>query len=129
MLNSIVVLVAGLLGGYQSTTVQGPLASFSVSVEATPTGWSARCDSGCTWKELAFECPTACDALMDSNGLVTAATLPQRTASFTFFLTRTRTGFAAHARRGTTWSRLGWSCAPLNSCRVSIDAQGVCGVK
>lgn len=129
MSNAMVAIVVGLLaGGHQSSTVQGPLAAFSVVVETTSTGWLARCDSGCTWREVSFACATACDAILGSTGLFSTATLPPRPTSFLFVLTRTRTGICAEARQGTLWSRLSWSCgAATNSCRVAVDASGVRG--
>jgi hypothetical protein len=120
MVESLAVVVAFVFGTPAKPLPQAPVAPFSITVESHPTGWSARCDSGCAWRAAAFECPTACGAFMDSNGIFTAATIPPRPNTFMFYLTRTARGVEAHARSGTAWSKLVWAC-DTSDCRVAID--------
>lgn len=127
MLKSVVMLGALVLGLQPAAPVQSSVAPFAVEIETMPNGWSARCDSGCNWKELAFRCATACDAILDADGLVTVATL-RSPSTFRFILRRTAEGVEAYSRGGTAWSRLSWSCtptAPTAGCRAAVNGHGV----
>lgn len=128
MLKSVVVLGALILGLQPAEPVQSSVASFAVEVETLPNGWAARCDSGCNWRELAFRCASACDAILDADGLVTVA-MPRSPSAFRFILVRTSDGIEAHSRGGTAWSRLAWSCSSTapgtTPCRAVVTGNGV----
>ena len=126
MSNLLLAVITFLAGPAVLWATQSSVANFSVTIEATPMGWAARCDSGCAWRKLAFECPVACDAILDSNGLVTAATLRPAPATFRMVLVRGPRGIVAHARQGTAWSQLAWSCEPT-SCSAEVNGYGVSG--
>ena len=126
MSNLLLAVITFLAGPAVPSATQSSVANFSVTIEVTPTGWAARCDSGCAWRELAFECRVACDAIIDSNGLVTAATLRPSTASFRMVLVRGPRGIVAHSRQGTAWSQLGWSCENTG-CSAEVTGYGVSG--
>jgi hypothetical protein len=96
-------------------------------VESTPTGWAARCDKGCRWRELSFGCERACNAVIDANGIVTLATLRPDSAAFGFVVEHTPTGVRATTRGGTIWQGLGWDCG-ADSCRARVDEYGVSGI-
>lgn len=119
-----IVALLGIDGLVPVSAQQLPVAAFSVSLEVRPNGWSARCDSGCTWREVSFECRTACDAIVDANGLVTAAELRPLPTTFMFIVARSGDRIEASARRGTAWSRLSWTC-DREPCRARIDGYGV----
>jgi hypothetical protein len=117
------VLLAGhvALGPVQ---VRRQPAVFSIVLESTPTGWAARCDTGCRWHEAAFGCGWACGAVVDANGLVTLATPRPASTPFMFIVEKKSGGVWADSRRGTSWEKLSWSCES-GSCRVRLDASGV----
>ena len=48
--------------------VTAPPAPFSLVLESTTTGWAARCDSGCHWRQVSFDCGRVCGAIVDANG-------------------------------------------------------------
>lgn len=127
MLKSVVMLGALVLGLQPAEPAQSSVAPFAVEIATLPNGWSARCDSGCNWKELAFRCATACDAILDADGLVTVA-MPRSPSAFRFILRRTAEGVEAHSRGGTAWSRLSWSCSPTEPterCRATVNGYGM----
>src|ERR1051325_2402005 len=120
------VATFGLIGAVASapSTRREPIANFSIVLEATPKGWSARCDMGCGWSELGFACPTACGAIVDQNGLVTLASLRPDSTTFMFLVEHTPNGATAVSRKGTAWVSLSWKCESL-PCRARITARGV----
>jgi hypothetical protein len=105
-----------------------PVAAFSIELQSTPTGWSARCDSGCRWSEVTFTCAQRCGAIVDQNGLVTKATLRPDSATFLFIVDRTDSTLQAVSRHGTAWTTLSWGCRD-EPCRVGIDQLGVGAVR
>jgi hypothetical protein len=126
------ILVAGLalFAGSASTTVPEraePIASFSLVLESSSTGWAARCDSGCRWTQLSFNCERACGAIIDANGVVTLATQRQDSAAFRFVVEHTPTGAKATTRGGTAWQTLSWDCG-VATCRARVNENGVSGV-
>ena len=98
--------------------------AFSVTVTSTPTGWAARCDTGCHWTQGSFNCRAACAAVLDANGMVTSQTVRTEPSDFAFRLERTPTGFSAIAERGTLWRTVSRACRS-RSCTGRIDATGV----
>ena len=99
-------------------------AAFSLTLEQRPKGWAARCASGCKWSAASFECETACNAIVDSDGLVTLATARHEQPAFSFTVERTADGVLARARHGTAWTTLSWGCV-AQPCRGRIDGVGV----
>jgi len=102
-------------------------AAFGMTVTGTPTGWVARCDSGCRWTTLSFRCRTAtttCAATVDANGVFASDALRPEPSAFAFRLTRVGTGFTAEGKQGTAWSSLSWYCRSA-TCGGRIDALGV----
>ena len=125
------VLLSGFALGAAHTTlgraqVERQPAQFSLVLESTPTGWAARCDSGCRWRQLAFDCERACRAVVDANGLVTVASPRPDSTAFLFLVERTPTGVSAESRLGTAWKMLSWECQSA-PCRARVDAYGVSG--
>ncbi len=100
--------------------------SFSLVIEATATGWAARCDSGCAFRTASFACRDACPAIADANGLRTVAAETPGPSPFSFRLEHTETGFNAVARDGTVWLKLGYSCRSL-PCTARVTETGVFG--
>ena len=118
-----IVLVAGL---GVAPMARAPVA-FSLVLESSATGWAARCDSGCRWRQLSFSCERACGAVIDANGVAHLATPSLDSASFRFIVERSAGEVRATARSGTAWQTLTWRCA-LDPCRAHVDAYGVSGV-
>ena len=116
-------LIAGLSVGSRPTEARAA-SGFSIVLEPTTTGWSAHCDSGCRWQEAAFECPAACDAIVDANGLVTTLSPRPETTSFSFRVEHSANGGRAESRAGTDWKSLSWTCQ-ATPCRARIDRLGV----
>ena len=127
----LVSLLAGLalVGGAHaapSPSMDAP-AAFSLVLESTATGWAARCDSGCRWQRLSFDCERSCAAVIDANGVSRAGTVGEERAAFRFRVERTEQGVRATSAAGTAWVALAWSCAS-GSCRARVDGYGVSGL-
>lgn len=97
---------------------------FSLALASTSSGWAARCDTGCRWREAAFTCRIACDAIVDANGLRTAQAPSVEPVAFSFRVARADSGARAEASTGTAWRALSWSC-DNTPCRVRITDHGV----
>lgn len=104
-----------------------PPSGFRLRLEHTPNGWSARCDSGCNWQSASFTCRIECAALIDQNGVVTAATPRPEPTSFSFTVEWTGRGWTALGRTGTMWTSIGWACREA-ACQARVDASGVSAV-
>jgi len=126
MLRTLFVAAAIVATRSSASLGQAPVkpAAFAIELTSTPTGWSARCDSGCSWRSASFDCSRACSAVVDGNGLTTRGELHADSTSFMFFVERTASGVRAVARRGTAWSTLTWNCL-LANCRAHVDGFGV----
>jgi hypothetical protein len=126
------LLVASLLGlaaiaGSRKPTVAAtalPDVPFSITVTSTPTGWAAKCDAGCHWTKVSFDCRSTCGAIVDANGLRTLQAPRTEPSPFAFRLDRTDSGFTAVAEQGTAWGSLSWYCRS-ETCTGRIDASGV----
>lgn len=101
-----------------------PPAAFSLVLESTATGWSARCDSGCRWRSLSFDCDRACGAVLDANGVSTIMSPSRDSTTFRFRVERVAREVYATASAGTAWKRLTWGCA-RTPCRARLDPFGV----
>jgi hypothetical protein len=124
-LAALAILVGSVSSG-SLTPRQQSVSAFSITLEATPRGWAAHCDSGCRWRglSLSFECAMACPAIVDANGLVTTLTPRSDATAFSFTVAHTTDGVRARSRVGTAWTTLSWGCQ-ASPCRVQIDAMGV----
>jgi len=116
-----------LVSGGAATPKTAAPTAFSLVLESAANGWAARCDSGCRWHELSFNCRQACGAIIDANGVVTLATPRPESAPFQFTVERSAAGVRATARTGTAWQTLSWDCA-LDPCRARVDTYGVSGI-
>ena len=124
-------LVGALLVGFSRYgAAQQQVSRFEIVVQRSAKGWSAHCDTGCTWRELSVSCPSACRIMLDANGVSTHPTTPQAGAAFAFVLERTEDGWKAEAIAGTTWRTLAWNSLGCHYgfCRARIDERGVWGV-
>lgn len=96
--------------------------NFSIVVDYSPTGWSARCETGCEWT-ASFGCVTTCNARVDARGIVTLAN-DRAPEKFSFILERTTDGVGATSQFGTAWTSLSWGCAN-KPCRARVSNTGV----
>jgi hypothetical protein len=128
LLAGAILLISGatMARGQSPTPTMPHLAIFAIQLQSRPTGWSARCDSGCRWTSVSFTCERRCGAIVDENGIVTNATLRTDSTAFMFIVDRTDSIVNAVARRGTAWATLSWGCRE-ETCRASIDQLGVGG--
>jgi hypothetical protein len=120
---AIVVLVGGVsvaVAPHDQQTV----TPFQVVLERSAHGWSAQCDSGCSWTAISFECRSQCAAIVDNNGVRTAVAPATDSASFSFRVQQTADGWRADSASGVTWTSLVWSCK-TGSCRALLDPYGV----
>jgi hypothetical protein len=125
MFRVLLIGVALVIGPSAATTATPATAqSFSLVLESSPTGWAARCDSGCRWQRLSFGCERACGAIIDANGVAILASQALDSATFRFRVERTLTGIRATGRSGTAWQTLTWTCR-LDPCRARVDTYGV----
>jgi hypothetical protein len=123
MFRTFLAGIALVIGAGQTQTTRQAPASFNLVLESTPTGWAARCDSGCHWTTIALTCARSCDATIDANGVGPRAAR-FASPSFAFKVERTGREVRAIARTGTAWQALTWTCF-LDPCRARLDASGV----
>ena len=120
MLDLVLTLVL-LASGYAT-----PPAQFQLVLERTASGWSAHCDSGCSWIDLSAKCVAACSATITNSGIAIGA-VKADAARFSFVVERTATGWTANGLNGTAWAAVSWRCPP-GSCKARIDGFGVYGI-
>ncbi|MGD9523438.1 MAG: hypothetical protein AB7N73_05440 [Gemmatimonadales bacterium] len=101
-----------------------PAQLFQVSVVRTSDGWTARCDTGCAWREVAIACANSCPIFLDANGVTADVARPQTSTAFGMVIRRAGKGWEAESVTGTAWQRLGWSC-PMERCGARISEHGV----
>src|SRR5262245_21048556 len=70
MRTAITALTLLLPFGLITAARQQRIQEFSVIVAYTPNSWAVECEKGCDWT-ASFTCPDACNALVDSRGVVT----------------------------------------------------------
>jgi len=129
MKSMLVAVAIVALAGMSATKPAGRPAepvAFSIVLTTTPTGWAAKCDAGCRWKELGFSCATACPAIVDANGVVTLASPRPEPTAFSFTVRHDHNGAQATSRGGTVWTTLGWDCRQ-SPCEVRVTETGVSG--
>jgi hypothetical protein len=102
-------------------------SAFSLVLEQSGTGWSARCNSGCRWTHLAFSFPGR--AVRISISGVSADDSPDPdTVGFAFIVRSDPSGWTVSAIRGTAWQTASWRCPPAERvCRARISDAGVGG--
>lgn len=100
-----------------------PLHHFSIVLEQSATGWSARCETGCAWTEVSESCK-GCDIRLDATGISRGYPARAGTQGFEFVVSREREGWRALAVRGVAWVNLTWGCTTA-SCRARVDETGV----
>jgi hypothetical protein len=106
-----------------------PVAHFAITLDQSATGWSAHCDTGCFWSDIAMKCE-GCDVRIDASGIASADVADRAQEGFAFVLTRQRgggRGWSARGLRGVHWLKLSWGCT-ADVCRSHIDETGVSGI-
>ena len=83
----VLAAVAVCLGAPRPSRGSPPSDRFSLILDYTPTGWSAKCESGCTWSG-SFSCPSVCDAQVDAHGIITLANARPLDSLFAFTVSR-----------------------------------------
>jgi hypothetical protein len=130
MIRALLVSLALLASQAPSVRAQSatPLPHFSITVESRPTGWAARCDSGCKWTQLSFECARGCGAVIDASGASPIGASRPDSAAFAFTVQHDTAGVRARSRAGTAWKTLTWDCG-ANSCAAHVDEFGVSEIR
>src|SRR5512144_2324952 len=86
-----------------------PVRHFAIVLERSATGWSARCETGCSWTEVSETC-VGCDIRLDATGISRGYPARPGTQGFEFIVSGERQGWSARAVRGVTWVDLSWGC-------------------
>ena len=122
---TLVTLLAVVLtaGCHRAPAVAAAPVHFSIVLERSATGWSARCETGCAWTEVSETC-TGCDIRLDATGISRGYPARAGTRGFEFVIAQEREGWRARAIRGVTWVTLSWGCT-TPSCRARVDETGV----
>lgn len=114
--------LAALLLGARS---DNPAGAFDITLTRTASGWSATCDTGCDWTEIAVSCVRDCRVLIDAAGVTTKVSATETTERFGFIVGRgTDQKWTAQSLGGTLWKSIGWTCM-TDRCRARIDDSGV----
>ena len=129
MLDLLTLLTGMALG---SSTIPQPasvaaLGHFRLVVERSDSGFVARCEAGCTWKEIAFRCAADCQVLIDANGVALNPKAKLAPSPFAFHLQPTLDGWTAKSVTGTAWITLSYGCATF-VCRARVNEFGVSGL-
>ena len=105
----------------ETRVANGPEQHFSLWLEHSPSGWTAHCDNGCTWKDVTMQCAN-CKVRIDADGIAEdpAATPPRGFA----FVLDDHNGLSARGVQGVRWRDLSWNCA-TDVCRARINEEGV----
>jgi hypothetical protein len=127
MFRLLLTTIAVMVSTQARPSPKTPPPAFSLVLESTANGWAARCDTGCRWQRLSFGCERACRAIIDANGVVTAATPYLDSTTFRFIVERTARGVRATSRSGAVWQALTWTCE-LDPCRARVNTYGVFGI-
>lgn len=105
----------------ETRVATGPEQHFSLWLKHSPAGWTAHCDSGCTWKDVTMRC-TDCKVRVDADGIAND-TVATPSHGFAFVLDDSH-GLSAHGVRGVRWLDLSWNCATA-VCRARINEAGM----
>jgi hypothetical protein len=121
---STIVAVALVAACHRAPAIApAPVNHFAIVLEQSATGWTARCEAGCMWKEVTETC-TGCDIRVDATGISRGYPARAGTQGFEFVVSHERNGWTARAVRGMSWVNLSWTC-PASSCRARVDETGV----
>lgn len=113
---------------FVSVTAARPIASapaFRITLEHSEKGWTAQCDSGCSWSTLSASCANDCPLVIDANGVSRDLDEKRSAASFGFILRRNAKGWQANALVGTMWEEVSWGCGEAAVCRARLTPEGV----
>lgn len=130
MLTTLLLILASGAGG--STAVPGNprlpgAAHFRIVLESSPTGFTARCDTGCFWRTLTYNCGSNCLAVLDVHGVRGGPATARPDAAFGFRIQGTASGWTAESLGGTFWNTLSYGCWS-SRCRARVDEHGVTGL-
>ena len=100
--------------------------NFALVLERSSSGWAARCEFGCRWKEVKMTCEN-CSVRLDVAGISAPDIVHEVVTGFAFVVSNTDSGWQARGLSGVTWKELAWGCEG-GSCRARIDQAGVGGV-
>ena len=100
-----------------------PENHFSMILEHSSSGWAARCEAGCRWKEVTMDCG-GCTVRLDVAGISEVRAAHDKANGFEFTVSRTSEGLAAEAVAGARWKTFTWDCEQ-GTCRARIDETGV----
>jgi|tagenome__1003787_1003787.scaffolds.fasta_scaffold20906207_1 hypothetical protein len=105
----------------ETRVANGPEQHFSLWLEHSPSGWTAHCDSGCSWNDVTMKCGN-CEVRVDADGIAEGpvATPPRGFA----FVVDDHNGLSAHGVQGVRWLDLSWNCVTA-VCRARISEEGV----
>ena len=118
--------VVALMGCHAPSTnrvASVPERHFSLVVEHSPSGWAARCNEGCRWKEVKMSCG-GCDVRLDVAGISRVDAAQEKVAGFEFVVSRTIEGITARSVAGVRWKSLSRKC-DQGTCTARIDETGV----
>jgi hypothetical protein len=118
---TLVMGCASVLGGQGR---EQSVASFSMILESADAGWSARCDSGCHWREVTLSCEGQCSAIVDAYGVGSPLARRSEDTPFAFRIEHMPNGVRAHSLGGTAWMTLSWTCVS-SPCRARINENGM----
>jgi hypothetical protein len=99
---------------------------FAIVLQRSESGWTARCVSGCEWRDVASICDS-CEVRIDDSGIGRANTR-EGASQFAFTLRPNRDGWEARAVNGVHWRGLGFGCRSFGPCRARINQAGVRGI-
>ena len=118
-----IALSAGCHRPASTAAVSVPESHFSLVLEHSSSGWAARCEAGCHWKEVTMECG-GCTVRLDVAGISQLKAAHNNSGGFEFTISRTSKGLVAEAIAGARWKSLTWNCTE-GTCRARIDETGV----
>jgi hypothetical protein len=118
------IILIGCHGAAPTRAAAVPERHFSVVVQHSPSsGWAARCEEGCRWKEVKMSCG-GCDVRLDVAGISRVDAAQDKVGGFEFIVSRTIEGIAARSVSGVRWKSLSSKCEQ-GACTARIDESGV----
>ena len=118
--------IADLRGQSATARFDAIQERFAIVLLRSSSGWSARCLTGCSWREVTTICDS-CEVRIDDSGIGPAKTR-EGTSGFAFTLRASGGGWEARSLSGTHWTGLGYTCGPFRECRARINQSGVRGI-
>jgi|SRR5690242_5433755 len=109
---------------HHKTSPQPPaLSSFSMTIEPTDSGITAKCTKGCRWTSVSANC-AGCIHRIDAAGIGPVLKVDDPEISFAFNLQEFDGKLVATRVKGTAWTKLSWSCG-RTACAAQVDETGV----